>query len=438
MLSILGFLAVILLLVTVMSKKLSPTVALIAVPSVMALIGGFGLSEISTFITDGIKTISPTGVMFIFAILFFGILSDAGTFDPIIKKILKLVGSDPVKIAIGTAILAMIVHLDGSGAVTFIITIPALLPVYDAIGMKRTTLATIVAVAAGTMNMVPWGGPTLRAATSLNVPINDLFNPMIVPLVAGLITVLVFAYFLGKQEKKRIGEVALENVKNMDHSKASKEEDEKAASLKRPKLFIFNILLIVATIAVMISELLSPQVAFMFAFCIAIVVNYPNVKLQRELIDSHAKEALMMASVLFAAGAFTGIMKGSTMITAMSETIVKLIPTGLGKLLPLLVGIISMPLSLLFDPDSYYFGVLPVLASAAGQFGVDALMIGRASIIGQMTTGFPISPLTASTFLLIGLTGVDLGEHQKKTIPYSFIVTIVMLIVSIIIGVIQI
>lgn len=438
MLSVLGFLSVILLLVSVMAKKLSPTVALIAVPSVMAFIGGFGFKEVGTFITDGIKTISPTGVMFIFAILFFGILSDAGTFDPIIKKILKLVGSDPVKIAIGTAILAMVVHLDGSGAVTFIITIPALLPVYDAIGMKKSTLATIVAIAAGTMNVVPWGGPTLRAATSLNVPINELFNPMIIPLVAGLITVLLFAAFLGKQEKKRIGAEALAKVGDIDHSEVNKEADEKILSLKRPKLFVFNILLIIAAIAVMISNLLPPQVTFMFAFCIAIVVNYPNVKLQRELIDSHAKEALMMASVLFAAGAFTGIMKGSTMITAMSESIVKLIPTSLGRFIPVIVGVISMPLSLLFDPDSYYFGVLPVLSSAAGQFGIDALMVGRASIIGQMTTGFPISPLTASTFLLIGLAGVDLGEHQKKTIPYSFAITIVMLIVSIAIGVISI
>lgn len=432
MLAFLGFLSVILLLVVVMTKKLSPTVALITIPTIMALIGGSGL-EVGTFITNGIKTIAPTGVMFIFAILFFGILSDAGTFDPIIKKIIKAVGTDPVKITIGTAILAMIVHLDGSGAVTFLVTIPAVLPLYDALGMSRTTLATVVALAAGTMNIVPWGGPTLRAATSLNVPVTELFNPVLIPVVVGIITVLVIAGILGKMEKKRIGDLALANI-----AKSENEVDEKVLSLKRPKLFPVNILLIIAAIAVMILNILPPQVVFMFSFCVAIVINYPNVKVQRERIDAHAKEALMMASVLFAAGAFTGIMKESGMITAMSEIIVGFIPDSMGKLIPVITGIVAMPLSLLFDPDSYYFGVLPVISNAASLFGVDPLMVGRASILGQMTTGFAMSPLTASTFLLIGLAGVDLGEHQKKTIPLAFLVTIVMLIVSIVIGVITI
>ena len=92
---------------------------------------------------DGLLSVAATGVMFIFSILFFGILTDAGTFRPIIGGITKLVGTNPILIAIGTSILAMIVHLDGSGAVTFLICVPPLVPLYDAVGMKRTTLATI-------------------------------------------------------------------------------------------------------------------------------------------------------------------------------------------------------------------------------------------------------------------------------------------------------
>lgn len=428
MLALLGFITVIVLLALIMTKKASPLIALIAVPAVMALIGGFGL-EIGKFITDGIKNISPTGVMFIFAILFFGILTDAGTFDPIINKILKVVGKDPIKIALGTALLAMCVHLDGSGAVTFLVAIPAMLPLYNALGMRKTTLATIVALAAGTMNMLPWGGPTIRAATALKVPVTELFNPMLIPLLAGLITVFVIAYFLGKQEKIRLGK--MENA-NLDVN-IEREFDEEKARLARPKLFWVNIASIVLAITLLVQGKLPPQVIFMFAFVISLMINYPNVKDQKERVDAHAKEALMMASILFAAGAFVGILQGSGMIKAMASATVSIIPISLGKYIPIITGVIAMPASLVFDPDSFYFGVLPILSEAAKTFGVNALSVGRAAIVGQMTTGFPISPLTGSTFLLIGLAGVELGEHQKKTIPYAFLVSMVMLAVAVIV-----
>jgi len=430
MLALLGFLTIVVLLALVMTKKASPVVALIIVPVISAIIGGFS-SELPTFMTDGIKAIAPTGVMFIFAILFFGILTDAGTFKPIINTILRIVGKDPVKIAIGTAVLAMLIHLDGSGAVTFLVTIPAMLPLYDALGMRRTTLATIVALSAGTMNILPWGGPTLRAASALEIEVTELFNPILIPVVCGLAFVIFVAYILGKSERKHIKEVEEDiNIKI--------EVDEKKLSLERPKLVVFNMILIVVAIATLITGKLPPHSVFMLAFTIALIVNYPNVKDQRERVDAHAKAALMMASILFAAGTFTGILKGTGMIKAMAEVAVAGIPTSLGARIPLLTGIISMPASLLFDPDSFYFGVMPVLSSTAAQFGVDPISVGRAAILGQMTTGFPVSPLTGSTFLLIGLTGVDLGDHQKRTIPYAFLTTMVMLVVSVIMGVISI
>jgi len=178
----------------------------------------------------------------------------------------------------------------------------------------------------------------------------------------------------------------------------------------------------------------APAVIFMLFFVLAMVINYPSPKEQAARVNAHAKEALMMVSVLFAAGAFTGIMKGTGMIAAMAETLVSILPASLGKAFPVITGMLAMPSSLLFDPDSFYYGVLPVLSNTAQAFGVEGLYVARAAVLGQMTTGFPVSPLTASTFLLIGLAGIDLGEHQKKTIPLAFCVTIVMLIAAILIG----
>ncbi|HUH18878.1 citrate:proton symporter [Albibacterium sp.] len=431
MLAILGLVTILLLLVLVISKKASPVVALIVVPVITALLGGF-TTEIADFITEGIKTISTTAVMFVFAILFFGVLMDAGTFNPIITRLLRIAGNDPVRIAIVTAILAMLVHLDGSGAVTFLITVPAMVSVYDKLGMKRSTLATIVALSAGTMNILPWGGPTIRAATALNVPVMELFLPMSIPLMAGLLTVLAIAYVMGLKERKNISWTHGMLIGMPERVKYAK------LSLRESLVWYANILLIVVAITVMIAAWLPPHVIFMLAFTVALCINYSNVNKQREKIEDHAKSALLMASILFAAGCFIGILQGSGMINAMATAGLNYIPDVIGNNLALATGLVSMPASLLFDPDSFYFGILPVLATTAEHFNGSAIEVGRAAISGQMTTGFPISPLTGSTFLLIGLADVDLGDHQRKTIPLAFLVTLVILLVSVLVGAINI
>ncbi len=428
MLAFLGLFTILLLLFLVITKKASPIVALILVPIGTGMLAG-KTAELPQLIGEGVQTIAPTGVMFVFAILFFGILLDAGTFQPIIDRLLKMAGNDPVKISLATALLAMLVHLDGSGAVTFLVVIPALAPIYDQLGMKRITLACIVALAAGTMNMLPWGGPTIRAATALNVPVTDLFNPMVIPLLTGLVTVFGIAFFLGKKEKNdfkpQIEPTFPENESNFN-------------PLHSPKLFWINILLVLFAIAGIIRAWAPPQVVFMAAFALALLINFPQVEEQKKRIDAHAKEAMLMASILFAAGCFTGILKGSGMMEAMAGTVQTILPEQLGRQLPLMTGLVAMPASLLFDPDSFYFGILPLLSSTATTFGASGLEVGQAAILGQMTTGFPISPLTGSTFLLVGLAGVELGDHQRKTIPLAFLVTLVMLMVSVILGIISI
>jgi citrate-Mg2+:H+ or citrate-Ca2+:H+ symporter, CitMHS family len=430
MLAFLGLLTIVLLLLLVITKKASPVVALILVPVLTGILAGFR-GELAEMIGEGLKNIAPTGIMFVFAILFFGVLMDAGTFKPIISRLLRFAGNDPVKITVATAILAMLIHLDGSGAVTFLVVVPAMVPIYDQLGMRRITLASIVALSAGTMNILPWGGPTIRAATALNVSVTDLFNPIIIPVLGGLFTVLLISAYFGKKEKKRLSSLTIESFEK-DHS-----EGNEFNGLLRPKLFYFNVLLIVLAIVALIASWAPPYVIFMLAFVVALSINYPNVDEQKKRIDAHAKEAMLMASILFAAGFFTGILSGTGMIDAMALTVEQILPPQVGRQLPLLTGLVSMPASLLFDPDSFYFGILPLLASTAETFQVSGIEVGQAAIMGQMTTGFAVSPLTGSTFLLIGLTGVDLGEHQLKTIPWAFLVTLIILVLAILMGIIS-
>ena len=428
-----GIAITVVLLALILSKKVSALSALMLVPVVGSLIAGFGL-DTADFAIAGIKNIAPVVAMFVFAILFFGVLTDAGMFDPIIDTILKLVGRNPVKITIGTAILSMIVHLDGSGAVTFLIAIPAMLPLFEELKMDKRVLACVVALGAGTMNLVPWGGPTIRAATALQVEITELYTPVMIPQLFGILFVLAIAWYLGSKEAKRLQLDSMEDG-GKNYSRKITEDEE---LLRRPRLFWFNVILTITVIVFLIMGIVAPALLFMLGTIIALMVNYPNLKDQASRIDSHAKASLLMASILLAAGVFTGIMTESGMIAEMASATADVIPAGAGKQIPVIMAVTSMPLSFVFDPDSFYFGFLPVLSEVAGQFGVEPISVGQAAILGQMTTGFPLSPLTATTFLLIGLAKVDLAEHQRFTFKYAFGTTIVMTIVSLLIGTIPI
>ncbi len=203
MLPLLGLATIVVLLGAILSKRMSPLVALILVPIAAALLGGFGL-QTSGFVIDGLKSLAPVVGMFVFAILYFGTITDAGTLDPIIDRILRAVGTRPTRIVMGTTLLALLIHLDGSGAVCFLVTIPAMLPLYDRLGMDRRVLAAAVSMAAG-INFLPWTGPMIRASASLHLPVSALFNPLIPVQAVGLAFVFGAAWWLGRREQRRLG-----------------------------------------------------------------------------------------------------------------------------------------------------------------------------------------------------------------------------------------
>jgi CitMHS family citrate-Mg2+:H+ or citrate-Ca2+:H+ symporter len=432
MLAIAGFASVGLLLALILTKRASPLVALVIVPVVAAFAVGQGAS-LGQHVTSGIQQTAPMAATFVFAIIHFGVMADAGLLDPAIDWILRVVGSNPVRIVMGSALLAALVHLDGSGATTFLITIPALLPLYDRLGMDRRVLACVVAMAAGVMNILPWGGPLLRAATALQVTSTALFVPLVPAVAAGLAFLFAAAYWMGKREDRRLrGRDAVPSEMLEPHARALTDAER---ALRRPKMLWLNLALTVAVLVTLVFGWIPPALAFMLAAVVALVANYPRVADQRERVDAHAKAALMMATILLAAGAFTGVMKGTGMLTAMASAAVSVVPPAMASHIPFLVGILSMPLSLLFDPDSFYFGVLPVVAEVASVAGVPAIQVGQAALLGQMTTGFPVSPLTPATFLLVGLSRLDLAEHQRFTIPWLLAVSILMTFVCVLVGV---
>ncbi|MEV1294592.1 SLC13 family permease [Pseudonocardia sp. NPDC049635] len=500
MVTFLGFLTIGLILTLLLTQRVSAVVALAGVPVVTALLAGFGPGEIGTFVSDGLSDVVGVTAMFVFAIVYFGVMRDAGLFDPVVRRLVALAGNAPTTVCLATTALAMAAHLDGAGATTFLITIPAMLPLFDRLGMSRLTLTVCVGMGAGTMNILPWGGPTARAATTAGVDANEVWVPLIPAQLAGMVVALLIAWYLGRRESRRepvreavraaagadpaaggraVG-VAVEGSaasvpvapsrdtgtagpegaaepastgrpgtrnrtgresttgaeRSPDDGGATTEAEPSAVPARRVSMAV-NVVLTLLTVAGLVSGVAAPEFVFLCAVVLALVINFPGLSEQTERINAQAPAAMLMASTLLAAGAFLGILEGSGMIDAMAVAVAQSIPDGVGGALPVVVGVLGVPLSLVFGPDAYYFGVLPVLTAVGAEFGVSAVDLARASVVGQETVGFPISPMTGSFYLLVGLAGVDIGRHIRALFGWAWLISLVMLGVALATGVVM-
>ena len=255
-LALLGFATVIAVIVLLLRNVTVPALAFVSVSTITAAIlvatGAFTLDEMAGFIKEGVKGVHGTAVLFIFSVLFFGVMTDAGMFDKIIGALMKKVGNNVVGVALMTCLIAIIGHLDGGGASTFLITIPAMLPVYKRLHMRRETLLLICVTAMGVMNLMPWGGPTMRAASVIEMEPNDLWFQLMPMQIVGLVLAVGTAIFWGLQEKKRIAKlgdaIVAEDAGKYDDSDDGKKDE----ALARPQNFIFNVILTLAVIIVLV------------------------------------------------------------------------------------------------------------------------------------------------------------------------------------------
>jgi citrate-Mg2+:H+ or citrate-Ca2+:H+ symporter, CitMHS family len=435
--ALLGFLTVGTFLVLVFTVRVPVLVWLVLVPIVAALAGGFG-GGLGGMALEGVKTVAPVAAMIMFAVLYFGLMIDAGLFAPLVRGLGALIRDDPVRLCLVSAALPMLVALDGDGATTFLISITALLPVHRRMGMDPRVLPCVVALAAGVMNMLPWGGPTARAMAVLQADVSQIFTPVVPAMLAGVAWVFAAAWLIGRGEKRRLAAAG--------GAPAHVADDVGTASsgpAPTGAIFWFNAGLTLMLIVLLFQDLYADLVGlpalpapllFMAAFAIALPVNRRTLQAQQDQLASHAGNVVLVTSMVLAAGVFTGVLNGTGMIKAMAGVLAGALPASLSPWLSQIVAVTGMPLSLVFTPDAYYFGVLPVFAETARAAGEDPLAVGRAAVLGQMTTGFPLSPLTAATFILLGLSGVNLRDHQRFTFKWAFGTTLVMTAVASVTG----
>ena len=430
MVAVVGFAMIICIVALLLKGKMSPIVVLTVIPAVAALILGHGPVEIADFIKEGVKTTTNNGILFIFSVIYFGVMSDTGMFDVIVNFLVKKAGNNVIAVTVATAIIATIAHLDGTTATTVLITIPALYPVYKAMKIDTKILLCLTGACMGVMNLLPWGGPVARAATVLSMDANDLWHILIPIQIVGLIFNIVVAVLLGMLAIKQ-GAGAGKGEKVEQDQKTKDEE----IALRRPKLLIFNLALTIALIAVLSAGLVTSYVAFMIALSLALAVNYPNLKTQDKLVKKHAPAALIISATLFSAGAIVGIFDGTGMLTEMANAIMSIIPGFLGQFIHIIFGILALPLGLCIGTDAYFYGIMPLVMQVGETYGVASLSTALTMVIGK-NLALMVSPLVPATYLAIGLTDVELKDHMKFSIPIYWGISIVMLVIGVILGIV--
>ena len=458
---ILGLLTIVAIVVTLFKSKTQPAIAFIVWPAILGLImvigGRYDFEQIAAMIKSGFNSTGPTAALFVFSVLYFGIMTDAGMFDVIIGKLMKLVGDNVVGVALVSAIIALVGHLDGGGASTFCIVIPAMLPVYKRMHMRPTTLLRIAVLSMGVLNLMPWAGPTMRAASVLGMEAGALWKTILPIQIFGIVLALVHAVFSGFQEKARgaglHGKLAMEQGEVIVEEQATGGE---ANELARPKLFLFNILLTLAVIAMLIWDVFPSYFPFMLGCAIALFVNYGfTAKMHKKIINLHAGPALMMCSTLMGAAVLMGILTSSmgadgkviaaktmelpadaipSVVRCLANLVSAALPHALGQHLPLIIGVLSVPLALAFDTDSYFYGMLPVIIGIGQAFGVNALPIAVAMVVCRNCATF-ISPMVPATLLGTGLADVDIKDHIKASFLYVWVFSILCMLFAIVVGI---
>ncbi|MBP2406229.1 CitMHS family transporter [Streptomyces syringium] len=486
MLTILGFGMIATFLVLIMLKKMSPMAALVIVPALFCVLVGKG-SHLGDYVLKGIGSLAPTAAMLMFAIVYFGVMIDVGLFDPIVRGILRFCKADPMRVVVGTAVLAAIVSLDGDGSTTFMITVSAMVPLYRRLKMSLVIMTGVAAMANGVMNTLPWGGPTARAATALKLDAGDIFVPMIPALAVGLLFVIGLAYVLGLRERKRLGVLTLEQALgrpdgepepeqaligsagagdaparkaapagggstasgattgpadgSLDESQGGSQEadasseilDPRRATL-RPRLYWFNAALTVALLTLLILQTLPIPVLFLLGAAIALTVNFPHMPDQKARIAAHAENVLNVSGMVFAAAVFTGVLTGTGMVEEMARTVVDSVPDAMGPHMALVTGVLSIPFTYFMSNDGFYFGIVPILAEAGAAHGVSPLEIARASLVGQAL--HMSSPLVPAVYVLVGMAKVEFGDHTRFTVKWAALTSLVVLGAGLLFGII--
>lgn len=429
-LSIIGFILIILMMLVLIKEWLAPSVAFVLLPLMAAFAAGFGLKEIGDFVNSGLNTMLGTAVLFIFSISYFTLMSEQGLFEPIIDWLLAHLGKSLTLIFLAVSIVTFVAHLDGSGAATYLITVPAFIPIMRKMKVRPEALLGVMAAMMATMNVEPWAGPTLRAASVAKIEPMKLFLHIIPSFSFMLIMALGISYFISRLEVKNGAHIP---ESGFDHEPATTGEGGLKTS---KKLYFFNLLLTIGMLVLLLLDILPMHFVFMVAFSLALTVNYKTVKEQSKKLKSFAPAAINMTMTLFAVGIFMGVISESGMVQHMAKTLVAILPSFITPHMHWFMALFCVPLLMVLGTDAFYFALLPIIIGVVKPFGITPIDVASAFLLTG-TFGTFISPSVAAVYVGLGLSDTTIGKHIKYNLPILWPASIVSLVIATLLGVVK-
>ncbi len=429
-LALVGYVLIACLMFFLIKGKATPISLFIFLSVIAGFCAGYTPMQMNDYIMKGVMQTAPNAVLFTFSIIFFSIVTDAGVFQPLVNWLTKIAGKNIVAIVVVTGCIATIAHLDGSSVPTVLITIGAMLPIYKQFGIRPVVLLCMLAAGMGVTNFTPWAGPLARVAAVSGLDVNALYHRLIPTQVFGLFCMIVLGIYLGMREKRRIaqGLPIPENLSEPDKVSAGNAHAPAAGKQSR-LLFSLNVTLVVGATVLLLVTHIQAYIIFMCAFSAAMIFNYPNLKMQEGVMKKYAYSAYMISGTVMAAGAFVGILSGggdASILTEMADVVLHIMPDALGSHLHIIMGVLGGLIGFIIGPDAFFYGIYPLVAKVGTNYGLSWEQMGLTMVVGKNIT-MMLSPVFATTYLAIGLAGVELKDH----IRFSFLPVVVFSMVMV-------
>ena len=428
MLAWLGLATIVTFTALVMTKKISAVAGLVLIPLIFGLIGGFG-ADLGQMMISGIVATAPTAAMLTFSLLFFLVVTEAGLFEPLVRKVLSIAGDDPVRIVMGTAVVITCICIAGDGSTAVFVVLSSMYAIYRRIGINPLIMAMLIALIRPTLTWLPWGGPSARMAASLRIDPWVAAMPMLPAMLLTLGVIFIFAYIAGVRERHRINAINANPDLTHDDSLTMTASAPEAPTTWRIWL---NLALTIIFLVCMASKIMPLAMVSMIMFSLSVTLNWPNLKTQTEKLKPHAQTVVTVVSLILAAGAFTGIMMDTGMVMALANSLISIMPESWGGAFALITTVLVGPLLFVVSNDSFYFGLVPILAQAGAAYGVPPEMIAHAVLPGIYLHS--ISPMSAPIYLVAALLRADFGSIQRYAFPWVLAITVVAIAATILTG----